>query len=293
MIARTLALSALLLPATLALADADFNRTLNVAGAPDLYISDGSGTIRITEGSSDRIEIHGHVHAGGNWNGFGGSNREEQVKRIAANPPITQEGNAVHVGDRGDRSLLNNISIDYDIKVPAQAALNLHTGSGDVSVDHVGRFLAADTGSGSVRAHGIHGEAELRTGSGDIELEQTAAGDVSAKTGSGSVRVRGLNGGLSASTGSGDIDAAGHLSGAARLSTGSGSVRLHLPPDSRFNLDAATSSGSVRVNFPNASHEGDPIHDEASRHRFNGPINGGGPTVQVHTSSGDIEVSAT
>ena len=290
MTVRTLAAAVLLLPASLALADADFTRTLSVAAQPDLYVATGSGTIRITEGSSDKIEIHGHVHASNGWSGFGGGgDREEQVKRVAANPPITQEGNAVHVGDHGDRRDLNNISIEYDIKVPAEVALNLHTGSGDVTVDHVGRFLAANTGSGSVRAHGIHGKAELQTGSGDIELEQTAAGDVSAKTGSGSVRLRGLNGGLSASTGSGDIEANGHLSGAARLSTGSGSVRLHLTPDSKFNLDAATSSGSVRVNFPGAANR----DDEASRHRFNGPVNGGGPDVNVHTGSGDIEVSAS
>ncbi|MDQ2925889.1 MAG: DUF4097 domain-containing protein [Acidobacteriota bacterium] len=279
---RTLTIAILLATATAAFADADFERNLTVSGQADLYVSTGSGHIKIFPGSDNQIHVKAHVHAG--WSG--GRDLDERIRQIVANPPIQQDGNTVRIGETHDRGLFDNISIDYDISAPASVALNLRSGSGDVEVDHVGRFLAASSGSGSVRAHGIHGPADLHTGSGDIELQEDAAGTVKAQTGSGSVRIDGLNGELTARTGSGDVEANGHLTGAARLSSGSGSVRLNLAPDAHFELEASTGSGSIRVHFPNAPHQSDD-----SRHHLTGSVNGGGPVLEARTGSGDIEIN--
>lgn len=273
--------AALLLTTTAAFADSTFQRTLSVSGQPDLYVSTGSGTVRVFPGGEGQIKITGHVHAG--WSSFGDVNG--RIQRIVDNPPIVQSGNSVRVGESNDRSLFNNISIDYEVTVPQSVALNLHSGSGDIEVGHVGRFLAADTGSGSVRAHGIHGSAQLQSGSGDIELQQEGQGDVKARSGSGSIRINGLNGAFMARTGSGDVEANGRLQGAANVSTGSGSVRMHIANDSRFNLEASTGSGDIRVNFPGLS-----LSNGDSRHHLTAPVNGGGPPLEVHTGSGDIEV---
>jgi DUF4097 and DUF4098 domain-containing protein YvlB len=262
--------------------DGNFDRTLNVSAQPDLYVSTGSGTIRIGPGTDGQIHIVGHVHAG--WNAFGDVNA--RIQSILANPPITQSGNAIHVGESNDHSLFNNISIDYEITVPAAVALNLRTGSGDVEVDNVGRYLSGTTGSGAVRAHGLHGPAVLETGSGDIEVEEQAAGDIRAKTGSGSIRIHGLNGGFQAKTGSGDIEADGNLTGAANLSSGSGSVRLHIAPSTHFTLEATTGSGDIRCSFPGA-----PQQDDRNRHHMTASINGGGPVIEAHTGSGDIDIT--
>lgn len=224
----------------------------------------------------------GHVHA--SWSAFGDINT--RIQRIVDNPPITQTGNAVHIGEVNDRELFNNISIDYEITVPNDVALNLRSGSGDIGVDNVGRFLIAASGSGSVRAHGLHGPATLDTGSGDIELEEQAAGDVKVKTGSGSIRVHNLNGAFNSRTGSGDIEADGNLTGEANVATGSGSVRLHIAPSSHFSFEGSTGSGDISVRFPGA-----PTQDEHNRHHLTASINGGGPPLVVHTGSGSIEIS--
>lgn len=281
---RTLAIAALLAASTAAFADGDFERTLSVSSHADLYVSTGSGRIKVFPGSDSQIHIKAHLHPSNGWGGANGD-ADARIHRIVADPPIRQTGNEVHVGEANDRSLYNNITIDYEISVPASVALNLRSGSGDVEVDHVGRFLAATSGSGSVRAHGISGPAELRTGSGDIELQQAVGGNVKAETGSGSIRINGLNGGLNARTGSGDIEANGHLNGSSRLNTGSGSIRMSLSDDSRFDLDASTGSGSIRVHFPGAPQSDD------SRHHLNGPVNGGGPLLEAHTGSGDVEIN--
>jgi len=278
---RILLAAALLSVSTAALAEDHFERTLTVGAQPDLYVSTGSGNITLHAGSGNQIHIVGHVHAG--WTAFGDVNA--RIQRILQSPPITQEGNTVRVGEVTNRELYNNISVDYDITAPASVALNLRSGSGDVTTDHLGRFLSATSGSGEVRAHGVSGPADLATGSGNIEIDELAAGDIKARTGSGNIHIHGLNGGLNARSGSGDVDAEGHLTGAATLSSGSGNVKLHIGPDAHFNLEASTGSGDIRVRFPNA-----PEQNEHSRHHLTGPVNGGGPPLEVRTGSGNVEI---
>ena len=280
---RLLAGAILLTVSTAAFAsDSQFERTLNVSAQPDLFVSTGSGDITIHPGSDSQVHIVGHIHAG--WSMFGGD-VEERIKRIVENPPITQSGNSIHIGESNDRQLFQNLSIDYVITAPASVALNLHSGSGDNTIDHAGRYLSASSGSGDVRAHGINGPVDLGTGSGDIDLDQTGAGDVKIKTGSGDIRIHGLNGGLTARSVSGQIQADGRLTGAANLGSGSGDIKLHLTPDAHFNLEASTGSGDIHVNFPNA-----PQQNDNSRHHLTGPVNGGGAPLEVRTGSGDVTI---
>lgn len=281
---RPLLLAGLLSLTTVALADNTFDRTLNVSAQPDLYVSNGAGNIQVTPGGGGQIHVIGHVHA--TWSAFGDIN--SRVQRIVDHPPITQDGNTIHIGETNDRGLFNNLSIDYEISVPANVALNLHSGSGDIEVNHVGRFLSASSGSGNVRAHGVHGPSDLESGSGDLELEDEAPGDVKARTGSGNIHVHGLNGGLNARTGSGDIEADGHLQGAGMISTGSGDVRLHLTPDSRFTLEGSTGSGDIRVHMPGMV----AANNDSSRHHVTAAVNGGGPPLEIRTGSGSIEVAS-
>ncbi len=267
------------LPLTLAAHAQDFDRTLNVSAQSDLYVSSGSGRIHVFPGSDNSIHVKAHLHAG--WHA--GGDVEARIRQISANPPIQQSGNTVRIGDVSgeDRQIYNNITIDYEISAPKSVALNLHTGSGDLEVDTLGRFLKADSGSGSVRAHGIAGPADLHTGSGDLELQQTAPGEVRAQTGSGSIRIQGLSGTLTARTGSGDIEVSGQITGTSMLQSGSGSIRAHLGHDVHLNIDASTGSGSIRIAGLSTS----------DRHHLNAPLNGGGPAVEARTGSGDIEIN--
>ena len=275
MILRAILAAAVLTSAAYA---ANFERTLTVSPTADLYVATNSGHIHIFPGSDSQIHIKAHVYAG--WNA--GGDIDSRIDRISQNPPVQQSGNEVHIGDVSpeDRHLYNNITIDYEISAPKSVALNLRSGSGDIDAQNVGRFLKAQTGSGSVHAEGVGGPADLHTGSGDVEMDQSAPGEVRASTGSGSIRLRGLNGALTARTGSGDIQADGNINGESRLQSGSGSIRLHTGGSSHFNVDASTGSGSIHI-------AGAP---ESEHHHVSAPINGGGPTLEAHTGSGDIQI---
>jgi DUF4097 and DUF4098 domain-containing protein YvlB len=262
-------------------ADSTFDRTLNVSSAPDLTVSTGSGYIRLRSGSDAQIHIVGHLHTNHGWMSGGGN--DARMQQIVNNPPIVQSGNVITVGERHNNDLYRNITIDYEITLPHNSVIAATTGSGDVEIQDVGASLKAQSGSGSVRAHGVRGGAILGTGSGDIDLQQTVPGDVKAETGSGSIRLHGLSSALKASTGSGDIEAEGKPNTDWKITTGSGSIRLSVG-NAHFNLDADTGSGSINVAQPIT------MQGSLNRHHVSGIVNGGGPTIRANTGSGDIQV---
>jgi DUF4097 and DUF4098 domain-containing protein YvlB len=107
---------------------------------------------------------------------------------------------------------------------------------------------------------------------------------VRVKTGSGGIAARGLRGSLEARAGSGEITAEGEPRAGWIVRTGSGSVRLRLDSDAAFDLNAHTSSGSISVNRPVT------VQGVVNRREIRGRVRGGGPQVEVETSSGDIEI---
>lgn len=292
-----------------------FHRSLDVSGPVDIDLTTGSGNVAVRTGGNGKVEITGHIRASG-W--FDGG--QERISRIEANPPIQQSGNSIRIGHMHDSDLLHNISISYELVVPAQTqltshsgsgrqevdgltgAINLDAGSGDVRISNTGNTVRAQTGSGdmnlenikgevnartgsgSIRATGIAGGFDAETGSGHIELQQSAPGSVRMKTGSGGIEARGVRGSLEARAGSGEIQADGDPRGGWIVHTGSGSVRLRLATDAAFDLNAHTSSGSISVNRPVT------VQGLINRKEIRGRVRGGGPQVEVQTSSGNIDI---
>jgi hypothetical protein len=262
-------------------ADGNFDRTLNVSGSPTISVATGSGYIRLKPGSDNQVHVIGHVHANHGWMS---GDADSRVQQIINNPPITQNGNEITIGERHSSDLFRNISIDYDVTLPRSSNIAATTGSGDMEIQDVGASLKAQTGSGSIRAKGVQGQATLGTGSGDVELHHAGQGDVKAETGSGSLHLYGVSGALRASTGSGDVQIDGQPSTDWKVSTGSGSIQLALGSSAHFNLDADTGSGSIRVEQPIT------MQGNLNRHHISGAVNGGGPTIRANTGSGDITI---
>jgi DUF4097 and DUF4098 domain-containing protein YvlB len=276
-----------------------FDRSFQVNGPVDLEVLSRSGDITIHNGASGSVSIHGTIHVGNSW--FS-SDRKADVQNIQNNPPIRQSGNSIHV----DYVNVNNISIDYDITAPENTTVRAHTGSGNQNVEGLkGNIdlesgsgdmklarLSGDmnfrTGSGNVRGHDLAGPARAKAGSGDIDLEETGQGDMEIRTGSGNITVKGINGGFHAEAGSGDIHGDGSPQNLWSIRTGSGNVHLRLPSEAAFDVDVSSSSGRVTMNHPVTTTVQGRI--EESRKSVVGKVRGGGPTVSVHTGSGDISV---
>lgn len=251
-----------------------FDRTLRVDGPVDLNLRTGSGDVDITTGTGDRVEVIGHVTASpgrpciiiGTTCIFGeDGDVAERVRQIEAAPPIEQAGNVIRIGYTNDDPRYRNVSISYEVVVPADTQVTSRTGSGDQMIGRV---------NGAVRA---------QAGSGDIQVERTG-GDLDAQTGSGDIRVDAAGGAIRVQTGSGDIDVVQIARADVEARTGSGDVALRLAPDAAVNLAAKTGSGSIDTSLPLEA------QGERRKRRLQGTVRGGGHRVSITTGSGSIRV---
>ena len=299
-----------------------FERTLQVSGTVELEVTSGSGNINVHQGGAGTVAVTARIHSnnGASWL-FGSGNVDERIRKIEQNPPIVQTGNIIHIGRFQERDLARNISIDYDVTVPPQTRLKSQTGSGDqtisdlqlpmtaktgsgnvtvnrisgetkvssgsgdLKINSVKGILYADTGSGNIHADDVGGDAFVNTGSGDIEVRQSAGGSVKAQTGSGNIKLQGVKGGLRADAGSGNIHAEGEPTSDWRLGAGSGNITLRVPSQASFNVDARTSSGTLRFNNHQVTTQG-----TLAKNHIQGKVGNGGVLLDIHTGSGDIEL---
>ncbi|MFY9558640.1 MAG: DUF4097 family beta strand repeat-containing protein [Terriglobales bacterium] len=275
-----------------------FDRSFQVNGPVDLEVLTRSGDITVRSGSAGTVFIHAKIHLGNSWLE---GNRKADVEELQKNPPLRQNGNSIRV----DYVNYRNISVDYEITVPENTTVRTHSGSGNQSVEglkgnvdleagsgdmQLSRLtgdLRFQTGSGNVRGRQISGPARVKAGSGDIEIEEVGEGDVDIRTGSGNITVSGINGGFRAEAGSGDIRANGSPKSLWSIRTGSGNVDLRVPSEAAFDVDISSNSGTVVVDHPVTTTVQGRVQERKS---VVGKVRNGGPTISVHTGSGDIRL---
>jgi hypothetical protein len=262
------------------------------------------------------------------WRRIGRRKKADEEAFLRDNPvEFTQEGNRVTVRSHGkskwswSMSGRNQNEAKYTITVPAQFNAQLKTGGGGVRVvDLTGEVKAhtgggglsfarlhgplnGETGGGGVNAGDCEGALNFRTGGGGIEVTSssgsldgtTGGGGVCVRkfqgaahvtTGGGGLTIENVDGGVDASTGGGSISAVlpSELSDTVKLSTGGGGISVSVPGTAAFNLDARTSGGSVRTELPVT------VVGKVEHGRLQGPVNGGGKSVQLHSGGGNIHL---
>jgi hypothetical protein len=255
-------------------------RNFQVAGTPNLVITDAGGNVRIHTGNTNGVTISA-TQADGL---FGTNNNAVQY---------SQNGNTIDVTAPGGFFLGG---IDLDITVQNAADIQVKDGSGDIEVAGTSGNVVANAGSGNITINGVqqgtvqamagsgdvnvsnlNDSVTLHSGSGDVEAHNVD-GQVNATDGSGDVTVRdsNLSGQSLLQSGSGDVTFSGSLapSGSYQMHSGSGDVHVTLPDDAAFQLNAHSDSGDVSNDFGS-----------------NSVGNGQRPSLQINTGSGDIDIS--
>lgn len=194
-------------------------------------------------------------------------------------------------------------TVDYDLTVPAQMAIQLDGMGGDVRIDGTrgdvsvnsiegdivvqgGANLTLVTVNGDVRATGVRGRVDARAVSGDVELSDVQ-GEVRAETVSGDLTLSQLDARrVEAQTVSGDVRFEGAIrpDGSYSFLTHSGDVRVAIPEGANATLRTAVVSGDFRAAFPL------PAGERASRSRQVYRLGAGSATIEVETFSGSIEL---
>ena len=160
--------------------------------------------------------------------------------------------------------------------------------------------VRVDTGSADTTARGRFGVAHITTGSGDVDLDQIASGDIKAgagdieiervigslkvKTGSGDVKVGPLGGDGDVMAGSGDV-VLDSVEGALKVKTGSGDVVVQ---SGGQRVDALAGSGDVLVK---RVERGEVIAKTGSGDVTIGVANGTAAYLDIQTVTGDVRSS--
>ncbi|MCR6033148.1 DUF4097 family beta strand repeat protein [Nocardioides sp. zg-579] len=213
-------------------------------GPVDLYVEVGDGRVHVTATDTDHtaVRITGH-----DAQDVALELGPEQVSVVA---PRRRAGFLT-----GDRSLVVEVEVPLGTRVVARTGsadvvldgragrCQLRTGSGDVRVEELGAPATVETGSGRIEVAEAAGELRVKSGSGDVRLGHVGAA-VAVSTGSGTVTVASNDGPVAVKTGSGDLDVTEARTDVT-LATGSGDLRIGAA--TRGRVTAKGASGDVRV----------------------------------------------
>lgn len=197
-----------------------------------------------------------------------------------------------------------NVSVDYKVWVPEQAAVEVSSVSGDVTVAPVGGAAKVKCVSGDVKLGGAAG-ADVDLVSGDLKMANIAGGAF-IKAVSGDIEVKGIKGSVEVEAVSGDIDlldvaaaqtvaaksVSGNITYTGTVAPGSrfeikshsGDVILTIPADSSFDLEASTFSGDIDSAFPITT------SGKISPREVSGTVGKGGATLILKTFSGNVDL---
>lgn len=181
----------------------------------------------------------------------------------------------------------------------------LVTQGGDITATQIGGPLNAQTGGGGIRVGTVAGAVTASTGGGEIVVDKAsgvvtahnmagpvqvgAAAGIHCESGSGGIRVSNIAGGMHVSTSMGSIFA--NLFGSrlqdSSLATGAGDVTVLIPSSLKVTIKAenerADTMRRIVSEFPAVA-----VRMMGSHLVAEGPVNGGGPLLQISGAGGTI-----
>jgi len=317
-----LLLATLLLAAGVAATRADqdvITKSFSVKPGGKLTMDVDRGSIHLTTSDSGKVDIKitrelKHVSAAEakrvyEQHKINLSSQDNDVKIEAQNP---QKGFSFN-------NPFNHLQVEYTIAVPSKFDIDLKTAGGNIEVaDLEGKVVVHTSGGnlelgaikGPVKAHTsgghikltkTHGDTDVDTSGGDlrigeiegnlvahtsggnITLEKTK-GSVKASTSGGDIRVKEAYGSVSAQTSGGNVSANLNTQPTAdcSLKTSGGNVEVLLASNLALDLNAHTSGGNLASDFPGAFNK--------QGTRLTAQINGGGPSLMLETSGGNVSI---
>jgi hypothetical protein len=305
------------LPRTAAAQIHTFTSTHPAGGVPAVDISVGDASVRIQASGQETVEVTGRLAP--RLVDDDPDRAARLMDAVMNEPPVVVDGDTVRVGGLSEDAA-RDISLAYDVRVPAYARVVVRTTSGRVTVDGVAGPLtirtvagaAAITGAagtvdvetdqgaitisrasgdvvavsraGSVTARQLSGPFFARTASGRVHATLIGTGDADVETATAPVSVRGAGGRVIVSTGSGAIEVSGAPADEWSVRTMSGDIDARLAPRSAARIDASTGRGSIKLDVPG-------FQGTADTRLVSGDLNGSGVPVRLLSGSGAIRLA--
>jgi DUF4097 and DUF4098 domain-containing protein YvlB len=320
------ALVATLLASALPLAQAatenNLEKTFSVTPGGKLILDVDRGSIDLTSGNGSEVKVEVFRKVSARTK----SKEQELLREHQVN--FQQEGNIVTVRSLGKRvsskwwnwdrtrfefryvvSVPQKFNVDLktsgggisaedligDVKVRTsggglrlskiQGPITGHTSGGGITLGECKGAIKVDTSGGGIGINAGEGNLSAETSGGSIQIKQFK-GDAVVKTSGGGIASEQIEGNLVASTSGGSIAAslAGQPSGDCRLKTSGGNINVRLKESTALDIDASTSGGHVNSDLPVT------VLGEAKHSSLRGKMNGGGKSLVLHTSGGNINL---
>ena len=222
-------------------------KSFHTPGPISLYVEIGAGglTVHTDDVTETVVDVNGR-----NADEVLVEQRGDEVVIVARQRGSSFFGRSddldVHVSAPSDSRLTSKLG-SADVRVMGRLGESmLRSGSGDITLEDVTADLYVETGSGDLGVDEVRGDLEVKSGSGDITVDRVQ-GSTTISTGSGDARIGTSTGGVQVKSGSGDltVDEAMHDVG---LSTASGDLvvgEVH-----RGQVAAKNVSGDIRIGVP-------------------------------------------
>ena len=161
-----------------------------------------------------------------------------------------------------------------NVELERVGPLDLRTGAGAITVEHVAGHADISTGSGRLRVSQIDGSAVIKNSNGETWVGDIT-GDLRVDAGNGTISVDHAAADVTASSGNGEVRVDDLTRGSASLKTGFGEINFGIHAGTAAKLDAYTRFGTVR-NSMEAADSPEPSDDVLE--------------VHARTSFGDIVI---
>ena len=277
----------------------EINKSFKVQPGGQLTVDSDVGNVEIKTGSSDTVTVDIKRRLK-----VDGQAAQELLKNLTID--LSQSGNNVNVivklVDDNNQTNRRKIQLDFLISMPLNFNLKLRT-VGSASVGHVQGTVNASTAGGSLVIGNVDGPLTARSGGGSLTIGNVV-GDLDARSGGGSINAGRITGRVTANAGGGsvsieeatdaiDATASGgsvkayisrQPSAGFNIKADAGSIDLRLAESVSISVDASCTAGRVTTDYG--------LTGERDTHggSLKGDINGGGPSVVLRASAGNIHV---
>jgi hypothetical protein len=163
----------------------------------------------------------------------------------------------------------SNIQVVYRLllSLPRTVDVSVHGISGPLNIGEIEGALRISGNSGNINLAQLGSGARITGNSGNINLAQSGSGSIiSGNSGTTTIKIRQLD------------------PGGLELSGNSGAIKLHIADELNVDVKVSGLSGTVSSELPNVKFNKTGAADYYAR------IGSGGPTINVHGSSGSISL---
>ncbi len=208
----------------------------------------------------------------------------------SGNVELSDLAGAIQVNATSGEVLISSVEANCDIDMTS-GDVSLKEIKGEIDVMATSSNLLLESITGAVTMQATSGDAELLWVNGAVRITKTSgnvraekcSGDFNIKSTSGDIVLDQREGELYISTTSGNVDVTSDFRNGKRfdIETISGNIRVKAPAELKGDLTLETLSGSIDTDLALEVRS-------LNRQKIEGRIGGGGVSIELRSTSGDI-----